>query len=192
MVFYIFFQCRYSWFSCSWTSAAGNACGVLYEAASEKMILHDTFIPYTVYIYVYTYNPSEWCIHPHFSYIWWFSCSRYMLLVPCILWAPQVSQVAFFWFVPRRWATFTRPFLKSQKVHLVIATSYDPGRRVSSAFKMNAGSCRWDFLSEGGVLGTRDHWHQLRCIAVEKYHLLYKLLTTLSQSNFHFQVWFHH
>ena len=40
-----FFQFRYSWFSCSWTSAAGNAYGVMFF---EKMILHGAFIPYTV------------------------------------------------------------------------------------------------------------------------------------------------
>lgn len=138
---------------------------LLSEAASEKMILHGAFIPYTDT----AYNPLEWCIHPHFSYIWWFSCCRYMLPVPYILWAPCCMLLPKF---PK-----CRPFLKSQKVvfnrriHLVklyrphTTRAWIETLKLQESIQRLQDECRQlqvRLVSEG-VFGNKDHWHQLRC-----------------------------
>lgn len=155
-----FFQCMYAWFSCIWTSAAGNVCrGIIFDLGSrigKEWYFIIFFIPYI---------PLEWCIHPQFSYILWFSCSGYMFPVPYILLAMLPSSPSFPSVVPdscqegeRLYPSFPEvPKVPKGSVQQedtpgqIIATSYDPGlnrdlvcRRVSSAFKMNAGSCRWD------------------------------------------------
>ncbi len=172
-VFHNLNQCRCSWWEC----LLSHDFWFRKPHRQKTLIPHDTSIPY---------DPWDWCIHPHFSYVHlivfhvvskvYRSHTSHKSHVFGAHQAPKFPFCVVLCLSRRakcRWGTWLPSFPDSHKrwcstqgglfPHLLeyIETS-GSCRRVSSGFKMNVGSCRWDGPVRG-LFGNRSHWHQFKC-----------------------------